>query len=324
MAGLSSRDIPVLFPNSFALVRYNADGSLDSSFGSEGKVVTTPEMTGFSAVTGNALAIQTDGKILVAGSGENAGKTNFAVLRYNADGSLDPSFDTDGIVTTAIGSGDDFGNAITILAGKIIVAGSSFDGTKTNFAVVRYNSNGSLDTSFDLDGIVTTLIQFGTSDDVAMAVAIQAGNLTTLPDKIVVAGSSSGVTNQDFAVVRYNLDGSLDTSFDADGKLITPIGSGDDVGKALTVQGTGNAPRKITVAGSSDNGSKIDFAVVRYNADGSLDTSFDLDGIVTTPVDTNDDVGAALVIQADGKPVVAGSSISNSSTIFDDFACGSI
>jgi uncharacterized delta-60 repeat protein len=307
-------------PNSFAVVRYNTDGSLDSSFGSEGKVVTTPEMTGLSVVTGNALAIQADGKIVVAGSGENAGKTNFAVLRYNADGSLDSSFDADGIVTTAIGSGEDVGNAVTILAGKIIVAGSSFNGLRNIFALVRYNSNGSLDTSFDLDGIVTTEIQFSNGDEIAMAVAIQIGNLTTLPDKIVVAGSSSGITKLDFAVVRYNLDGSLDTSFDADGKVTTPIGAEDDVGQALAVQGSGNAPRKITVAGSSDNGAKTDFAVVRYNADGSLDTSFDLDGIVTTPVDTNDNAGAALVIQTDGKVVVAGSSTNDSNHFLDDFA----
>jgi uncharacterized delta-60 repeat protein len=306
--------------NSFAVVRYNTDGSLDSSFGSGGKVVTTPEMTGLSVVTGNALAIQADGKIVVAGSGENAGKTNFAVLRFNSDGSLDTSFDADGIVTTAIGSGDDVGNAVTILADKIIVAGSSFNGLRTIFALVRYNSNGSLDTSFDLDGIVTTEVQFSNGDEAARAVTIQIGNLTTLPDKIVVAGSSSGITKLDFAVVRYNLDGSLDTSFDADGKVTTPIGAEDDVGQALTVQGTGNAPRKITVAGSSDNGAKTDFAVVRYNADGSLDTSFDLDGIVTTSVDTNDDAGAALVIQTDGKVVVAGSSTNDSNHLLDDFA----
>ena len=304
------------FPNSFAVVRYNADGSLDSSFGSEGKVVTAPAVTGLSVVTGNAMVIQGDGKIVVAGSGENAGKTDFAVLRFNSDGSLDTSFDADGIVTTAIGSGDDVGNALTILAGKIIVAGSSFNGTKTNFALVRYNSDGSLDTTFDLDGIVTTEVQFSNRDDVATAVAIQIGNLTTVPDKIVAAGTSS----QDFAVVRYNLDGSLDTSFDADGKLTTSIGAGDDVGKALTVQGAGNAPRKITVAGSSDNGSKTDFAAVRYNADGSLDTSFDLDGIVTTSLDTNDNAGAALLIQTDGKAVVAGSTTNDSSDFLDDFA----
>ena len=303
---------------SFAVVRYNADGSLDSSFGDGGKVTT---VIGTDA-RGNALAIQTDGKIIVAGSSKNAAKTNFAVARYNSDGSLDLSFETDGIVTTPIGTGDDVGNAVTILAGKIIVAGSSFNaGSNNGFAVVRYNSDGSLDASFDLDGIVITEIQFGTSEDVATAVAIQFGNGTILqPDTIVVAGSSSGITSDDFAVVRYNLDGSLDTSFDTDGIVRTPIGAGADTGNGLAIQGSGTNPRKIVVAGSSDDGSKTDFAVVRYNADGSLDTSFDLDGIVITPVDTNDDAGAAVTIQADGKVVVAGSSINNSSNVLDDFA----
>jgi len=154
-------------------------------------------------------------------------------------------------------------------------------------------ADGDLDTSFDSDGKVTT--NFGGSD-AAYAVAVQ-------PDgKIVVGGYPHNGSNYDFGVARYNSNGSLDTTFHSDGIVTTPIGSGNDLGYGIAIQSDG----KIVVAGLSHNGSNYDFAVVRYNTDGTLDTTFHSDGIVTTPIGSGDDGGCGIAIQSDGKIVVAG------------------
>ncbi|MFN7627516.1 MAG: VCBS domain-containing protein, partial [Pirellula sp.] len=132
----------------FALVRYNAEGSLDTSFGTGGKV-TTPVGTG--ADYGYSVTIQPNGKIVVGGYAQMGSNNDFALVRYNADGSLDTSFGTGGMVTTAIGTGSDQGQSVTIQPdGKIVVAGFSSNGSNNDFALMRYNADGSLDTTFDL------------------------------------------------------------------------------------------------------------------------------------------------------------------------------
>jgi len=208
---------------------------------------------------------------------------------------LDDTFGTDGIAITPIGALWDRAYGIAIQGdGKIVAAGYSDNGSDTDVAVVRYNTDGSLDTDFDSDGMVMTPV--GTSYDGARAIAIQGDG------KIVVAGYSGKGSGTDFTVVRYNTDGSLDTAFDADGIVTTPVGTSDDEAHAIAIQGDG----KIVVAGYSDNGSDTDIAVVRYNTDGSLDTAFDTDGIVTTPVGSSDDEAHGIAIQGDGKIVVVG------------------
>jgi uncharacterized delta-60 repeat protein len=181
------------------LMRYNPNGSLDTSFSNDGTLTTTVEdYAGVYAVT-----VQTDGKILVAGLAiaslnkfSKPTNTDFALVRYNSNGSLDTSFSGDGKVITNLGNNDS-GSAVIVQAdGKILVAGSS-DG---NFALVRYNANGSLDTSFSGDGKVTTDLG---SDDKINSITVQVDG------KILVTGSSNGR----FVLVRYNADGSLDSSF---------------------------------------------------------------------------------------------------------------
>ena len=205
--------------------------------------------------------MQSDGKILVGGKSYDGSNERFGLARYNANGSLDTTFGGDGKVTTDVGSGNDYIHSITVQSdGKILAAGYSFsvsDGY--DFSMTRYNANGSLDTSFSGDGKVFTDFGFG---------AHKGYSVTVQDDgKILVAG----ISNADFALARYNVNGSLDTSFGVDGKVTTAIGSGDDYGYDVTVQSDG----KILVAGYSDNGS-YDLALTRYNADGSLDTTFDL------------------------------------------------
>ena len=280
--------------NDFAVVRYNVDGSLDTTFGTGGKVATD---FGTSDDYGMSVAIQTDGKIVVAGYSNWGGDNDFAVARYETNGSLDTSFNTDGKVTVDFGYANDSSVAIAIQSdGKIVIAGSSYNGTDNDFGVMRFNNNGVLDTAFDVDGAVNTPV--GTGDDIGYSVAIQTDG------KIIVAGKSNNGTNDDFAIVRYNTNGSLDTTFGTTGIITTPIGTGDDVGYSVAIQSDG----KIVVAGSSNNGSNDDFAIVRYNTNGTLDTTFGTTGKITTPIGTASDVGYSVAIQTDGKIVVAGKS----------------
>ncbi|HRF87313.1 MAG TPA: delta-60 repeat domain-containing protein, partial [Pseudomonadales bacterium] len=286
-----------------ALVRYNADGPLDTGFDGDGKVTTA---IGGSDDVGYSVIQQADGKLVVTVISYNGSSYDFALVRYNTDGSLDTGFDGDGKVTTAIGAGDDYGYSVIQQSdGKLVVAGTSYNGSSYDFALVRYNADGSLDASFDGDGIVTTAI--GAAYDYAQSVIQQADG------KLVVAGYSWNGSNDDVALVRYNTDGSLDTGFDGDGKVTTAIGAGDDYGYSVIQQSDG----KLVVAGTSYNGSSYDFALVRYNADGSLDASFDGDGIVTTAIGAAYDYAQSVIQQADGKLVVAGYSWNGSN---DDVA----
>jgi uncharacterized delta-60 repeat protein len=261
-----------LIPSASAAV-----GDLDTSFDTDGKVTTT--IGPLTTVT-SSTAIQSDGKIVVAGYSQNdAGAFDFVVVRYNADGSPDTSFNGDGIVTTDIGGPIEEGRSIVIQSdGKIVVAGSSVIGGTFDFAVARYNADGSPDTSFNGDGIVTTGI--GGSDLFAASIAIQSDG------KFVVAGYSQIGDTFDFVVVRYNADGSPDTSFNGDGIVTTNIGGQLDFANTAAIQSDG----KIVVAGYSVIGGTFDFVVVRYNADGSPDTSFNGDGIVTTDIGDSSDI----------------------------------
>ena len=278
----------------FLLARYDTDGSLDTSFDTDGKVTTD-----FGAnEQAHGMALQTDGKIVVVGLSNASSDFDFAVARYNTDGSLDTTFDTDGRVTTDLNGNDqDMAFAVAIQTdGKIVVGG--FSGS-ADFALVRYNTNGGLDTSFDTDGIVLT--DFGGNDQ-AQAIAIHTDG------RIVASGFSNAVAN-DVAVARYNTSGSLDTTFDGDGRVTTDFSGGSDQGRSVVIQPDG----KIVVAGLVPGS---DFGLIRYNANGSLDTSFDGDGRVVTDLSGgSNDQANQLLRQSDGKLVVAG--LSNAAGHFD-------
>lgn len=275
----------------FAVVRYNPDGTFDSSFDNDGKCITA---FGISTDTGSSLALQSDGKIVVAGTTSTGINSSFAVLRHNADGTLDASFGNNGKLTTDITNERDYGYAVALQNdGKIVVAGASSN--STDFAVARYNVDGTLDTSFDGDGKLIT--DFGGSDT-AFSVGLQSDG------KLVAAGPSHKPDQVAFAVVRYQLDGSLDSSFDGDGMITTHIGSSDESANSVALQRDG----KIVVAGYVSDGSNPDFGVARYNADGTLDLSFDGDGMLTTDIGNGYSRGSCVVVQNDGKIVVAGES----------------
>jgi uncharacterized delta-60 repeat protein len=263
-------------------------GILDTSFDDDGWLLT--EM-GLNYEWANDLAIQRDGKIVVCGGASPVLGMDFALARYNSDGSLDTSFDEDGKVFTELSGAQDECNALVLQPdGKIIAVGYVPNGT-LNFAVLRYNPDGSLDTSFDEDGIVMT--DFDYSEDVARSVALQSDG------KIVVAGDADGLISMDFAVARYLSDGSLDPTFSEDGKLVTDFG-GTDNGYDVLVQLNG----KIVVAGVSLTVNR-DIALARYNPDGSLDPSFDGDGQLRTDTGFSE-YAYALAMQLDGKLLAVG------------------
>jgi len=283
----------------FSLVRYNTNGSIDTSFGIDGIVST---FIGNDALA-FSVVIQTDGKIVAAGSGIGSSNLDFALARYETDGSLDSSFGTDGIVTTDIGTQYEHIRSIALQTdGKIVAAGNSYNGSNDDFTLVRYNIDGSLDSNFGTSGIVTTPI--GNNHDRVESVAIQTDG------KIVVVGESFIGTNN-FASVRYNTDGSLDNSFGTNGVVTTLIGDSASAA-AVVIQTDG----KIVVGGTIIiTGSHFDIALARYNADGSLDTSFDNDGIVATLIGYSSGT-LSVALQTDGKIVIAGR-ISNGTN--DDF-----
>lgn len=314
VGGYTSFDGDANILNDFVLLRLHPDGALDSSFGVGGKVITD---VGGSMDQANALTLQGDGKVVLAGWSHVEGSGgHFSAVRYTTNGALDTSFDGDGKVMLDVSTGGDEANAILLQGdGKLVLVGSAFTSSGSDFALVRLLSNGALDTSFAGTGKVITSILNG--EDVATAIAIQFGNGTVnSPDRLVVAGYTYNGSNRDFAVVRYNYDGTLDNTFGGTGKVVTPVGAGEDEGTAILVTGSGTTPRTITVAGLSSNGTNNDFALIRYNSNGSMDTTLDGDGKLTTHVGTGDDSARAMTLSS-GRLVVVGSSRTNS---FDSVA----
>lgn len=282
-------------------IRYNSNGSLDTSFNGTGKVTT---ILGTSS-RGMSLAIQSDGKIVVAGYSQVSGNDDFALVRYTTTGGLDTTFNTTGKVTTAIGSGNDQANGVVIQTnGRIVLAGLAFNGANNDVAVVRYNINGSLDTSFNGTGKVTTAI--GTSNEQANGVVLRTD------ERIVVTGFASNGSNNDMALVSFNSNGTLDTSLNGTGKVVTALGTGNEQGNALVTRSDG----RVIVAGSYHDGTNYDIALVAYNLNGSLDNTFNGSGRSITGLANAIDTGTCIVVQADNKILVGGTSNSGQNPDF--------
>ena len=355
----------------FALVRYLPDGSLDSSFGDSGAVVTnvgirSPNDAFSGLEEAEAIAIQPDGKIVVVGYVQGTTNGDFAVVRYNPDGSLDPSFGVGGMTTLDSGAGDFAADVAIQSDSKIVVAGIS----NGNFAVARFNTDGSRDSSFGSNGVavlsgiigapvettaltlqadgkilvagspgagsalafyIVRLTQTGAYDTTfgsgglvargsaagggghCTSIAIQPGTESVSnPDRIVAAGYTYNGSREIFVVMRFNLNGSPDTSFDGDGEVdsdLAGVPNGQARAAAVAVEIGALNTRKIVVAGMlsrPSGGSTItESVVVRYNSNGSLDTSFDGDGVAVFNADGLPD-GLALTA---GKIVFTGGTL---------------
>ena len=267
-------------------------GDLDSTFSFDGRQ-TTNFTAGFDSA--NAVAVRTDSKIVGVGqAGGNGGQ--FALARYLIDGSLDTGgFGVGtGKVTTDFTPGYDAAyDGVLDAAGNIVAVGRA-GGSGGRFAIARYLPDGSLDRAFSTDG--RAVADFTTGDDYAFGVAIQP-----LDGKIIAvgrAGGSGGV----IAVARFMPDGTLDTTFNTDGKATTNFTAGDDRADAVAVQGDA----KIVVAGSANYfGSNGKFALVRYNDDGTLDTGFNGVGKRTTDFTPGFDGAFGIAVQPGNQYIVA-------------------
>lgn len=291
----------------FVVFRFNIDGSLDSSFGGTGKVRTD---TG-SNDSARSVAIQSDGKIVVGGFSSFSGTNDFAVFRYNTDGSLDNTFGSAGMAFVNIGGAAtlDIGDSLGLQSdGKIVMTGWQLIGVTIYLAVVRLDANGALDTTYGTSGKVTLNITAAYWDQ-GVDLVVQAD------DKVVVA-SSTYVGGYEFVTLRFNTNGTLDTSFGGTGKVVTGFAGGSrDCGYGMTL----DANQKVITVGSTDLSGSSDFAVLRQNTDGSLDTGFGTNGKSYGGVASyshSSDVVSAMVLQNNGKLIVAGSSYEASSQDF--------
>lgn len=272
--------------NGLFIAKYNSDGSLDTTYNGTGKIEVG---YGFSYEFCYTAVIQPDNKLIVAGSSNG----DFAIARLNSDGTYDTSFSADGKLNLSfgVGNGSKIRKILLQPDGKIIAIGEAYGGSNFDYGVARFNSDGSLDTSFGLGG--KTNIPVGVANDFGNDAILQ-------PDgKIIVIGSSKNNTGNDFfSMLRLNTDGSIDTTFGTSGKVMYRINTSECVANALTLQIDG----KIIVTGNSDG----DFAVLRYNTNGTLDATFAGIGHVVTDFGNSQDKIFAVSVQADGKIITAG------------------
>lgn len=288
----------------FVLARYDLNGSLDEEFG-VGGTVTTNMIDGTAEEVARSIAIQSDGKIVVAGytgvfgrTGRPAGnRFDFAVTRYDTDGTLDETFGTDGVVNSGV-----IGRAFAVAIqpdGKIVVAGDA--PLTEDIVVARYLENGTLDGSFAGTGQLTTDINGGA--ELARNVVIQSNNT------ILVSGPHTKADDiareRHTVLVRYGENGAPDNSFGTAGEAVL---SDAQVGQGLALQSDG----KLLLVGSVDVGvapSTVSlFALMRLLSDGTPDGTFGTAGAVSTFVSDLGDVAEAVAVQADGKILVSGRS----------------
>lgn len=308
--------------NRFAIARYTTNGLLDNTFDTDGKV-TTSFGTGTNSYA-KFVSIDSSGKIMVIGSMHNTTSNIYsaAFARYNTNGSLDISFDGDGLATNPISATDSSVNFISALAqtdGKFIVITSADPYGSYNFAVDfvtrRYNSDGTTDLSFGVNGKVTTTIQPGFNT---------ANNIATQSDgKILVVGYSRpldltfNTVSKEFNVIRYNINGTLDTSFDNDGKAKTNFDSSNDECTILLAQPDGKHIAIGTKIYTEPNNTfHKDIALARYTNEGRLDSTFGNAGKVISVFGQNLNYINNAVLQPDGKIVVSNNSFAYPATAY--------
>jgi len=290
------------FSNHYVLARFDINGVLDASFGKEGMIHLPNEYNYNYNFSGNGgkFILQPTGKILIiGGTGEQLYDDNdILMLRYTSDGNLDSTFGEGGKIIFVTETPE---NAYTVyqqLDEKIVLAGSSDHYDVSDFFLFRCLSTGVIDTTFGENGYVRT--DFGKRDIPAKIIGQPDG-------KLLVLGKTEDIYLQksDFVLARYLSDGTLDETFGNKGKVITTIGVGK---QAIVRSGLLQRDGKIILVGSAQGLYQPDYAMVRYHADGQLDESFGSKGKVITSVSQLDDIGESVVIQADEKILLAGTS----------------
>ena len=280
----------VLLCSLFPLSLFAAE--LDPGFGNDGRVAVELGTYGDRA---NAVAVQSDGKIVVAGSSSSTADLDFLLFRLLPDGSLDSSFNLDGTVVVPAGSADDEILALALQSdGKILAAGYSHNGTDRDFALARFNSDGSLDHDFGLDGIVVTSV--GNSDDEITDIALQDDGA------IVVTGTALGTSGRVVVLGRYTADGTLDTGFADNGFSFTGIGEEAQAESVVILD-----DQRIVVSGSYSENGKTGLMVVGFDSNGQLDVDFGNNGVAVPDDGTVSSEGYGMAVRKDGSLLVAGS-----------------
>ncbi|MDY0215411.1 MAG: T9SS type A sorting domain-containing protein [Bacteroidales bacterium] len=276
-------------------VRLNTNGTLDNSFG-DGGIVLVPGTTTKHIL--EDVAIQSDGKIVATGRINTGSGFSITLIRVNTDGSMDADFGSNGTVVFNLKE-TDVSEAILIQPdGKYLIGGYSDD----NFTMIRVNTDGTLDNTFGTSGVATT--NFEGSPSGIFDFALQSDG------KIVAAGYYLNDESRfKFAVVRYNIDGSLDLTFGTAGKLVLSIGPAFDFLMSVCVQSDG----KILLGGHTyiDFGPKYDIVVARLESNGTLDYSFGIGGYAKARIVEGENYVTDMKVQTDGKIILAGNTVSD-------------
>ncbi len=285
----------------FGVLRVNTDGSVDSTFGSNGRVIIDNNSRDDRAYAMKLQVKSEDDKIYVSGYSISGGDADYMTVRLNSNGTLDNAFGNGGIAQIDLGSNQDkcFGNYIQA-DGKILLGGI-VDNGGLDFALVRLNTDGSIDNNFGNSGKQIT--DFKGNDDWGFTIAMQSTG------KILLVGYCKNANNNDFAIARYDTSGNIDTQFGNAGKQITPIGLGDDYGRGIWIQNDD----KILFAGRYiDGNGKLSVGLLRYTANGSLDNNFGINGIFRRKFGTGgDDYCNDVIMTTNGDILVAGFTTAN-------------
>ena len=276
----------------FVMSRYTADGALDKDFSGDGKV--TLDGGTIRSVTAQDGAVQPDGSILIVGYLD---VDETLVAKFLADGTPDSRFASSGERVMEFSTGSSFTSATVMQPdGKILVIGQTrLEQSATHFAIARLNADGTSDRSFSGDGLATVALE-GYIDSFGTCAALQADG------KIVIAGTAGQSANADFAVARLNPDGTLDQSFSGDGWQKADFSGKRDRAYCIAIQPDG----KILLGGFTGASGSEDFALVRYNQNGTLDSSFSGDGKLTIDFDNSSDQANSIAVLPDGKIIIAG------------------
>lgn len=271
-----------------------SSGVPDSTFADNGVLQT--HVDGWDMLT--ATAIQADGKIVAAGYTEYQNLSSFLVMRFFQDGSPDTDFGTNGVIRATLSEYTNEANALAIQPdGKILIGGLTRPDEDNNedFALLRFMPDGKPDSSFSQDGMATLNIGF---DDNILSISV-------LPDGKILTSGVARTNKMKFALAQFLPNGALDTGFGTNnGYSLTALGVSYDVCASMAVQPDG----KILLAGATVINGWPDIGLLRFNSDGILDPDFGSFGIVTTPFSTTADIGLKVVLQPDGKIIVAGTS----------------
>ncbi len=266
--------------------RYTTEGSLDTSF--NGGIISNPIGDDIFEILTD-LKIQPDGRIVAVGYlRKNGSDTEYITLvRYNQDGTVDSNFGTNGVTATNFGPTFERGYRVVFQDNNLIVFG---DYSPQGIFLLRYSPNGTLDSSFGSNGVVTDTAGWGGRD-----IAIDN------EDRIIVTGG--GNSPNDTYVIRYDKDGKRDTSFGTNGVYVNSFSSQDDSSSSLVLQLDG----KIILGGYvyNDTLSRTTFALERLDTNGILDTAFGDNGLLATQTSANSWI-SNLALQSDGNVVAAG------------------